>query len=149
MTAPETSRISRDQQEIPVLILSADSIAAALLGALVETLGYDVRFARPPEAAEDAIRRNRPRICLVDCTDPDSCREELFGRAAIRGICVVIFGTPELLERMRELVGRYGLGTLLMPPDIDELERVLARATHDEGNGDAAGESRPRQEAGG
>jgi DNA-binding NtrC family response regulator len=136
MRPPDTLD-SVPRSEIPVLILSADSIAAALLGALVETLGYDVRFARPPEPADAAIRRTRPRICLVDCNDPDACRQELLGRAAIRGICVVIFGTPAVLERMRDLVEKYGLGVLLMPPDIADLERVLARVSQDDAEADA------------
>lgn len=116
------------RSESPVLILSADSVAAALLGALVETLGYAVRFARPPEPPEAAVRRTRPRICLVDCTDGAACTEELFGRAAMRGICVVVFGTPDVLERTRELVQRHGLETLLMPTDLEAVETVLSRA---------------------
>ena len=53
-----------------VLILSSDAVAAALLGALVETLGYLVRFYRPPEPPEIALRRERPSIALIDCADP-------------------------------------------------------------------------------
>ena len=45
-----------------ILILSDDAVAAALLGALVETLGYTVRFAHPPEDSEQSIRRVRPKV---------------------------------------------------------------------------------------
>lgn len=126
---PATRRPTEsDHRQHPVLILSHDSLAAALLGGLVETLGYDVQFRRPPESAEDSLRRVRARICLVDCADPRSCREEFFGRAMMRGICVVIFGTREALDRVRDIAEAHRIETLLMPPDMDELEAVLQRA---------------------
>ena len=111
-----------------VLILSHDPVAAALLGGLVETLGYEVHFARPPESADDSMRRVKPRICLVDCTDPGSCRSEFFGRATMRGVCVIIFGTPDALERVREVASANNLEMLLMPPDVEALEFALQRA---------------------
>jgi DNA-binding NtrC family response regulator len=111
-----------------VLILSHDPVAAALLGGLVETLGYDVQFARPPELPGDSMRRVKPRICLVDCTDPQSCRSEFFGRATMRGVCVIIFGTPDALERVREVAMANNLEMLLMPPDVEALEAALQRA---------------------
>jgi DNA-binding NtrC family response regulator len=126
---PETRRPARSEQRNQlVLILSHDPLAAALLGGLVETLGYAVVFRRSPETAEDSLRRIRPRICLVDCADPTTCREEFLARAAMRGICVVVFGNREALERVRDLATAHKLETLLMPPDLDELEEVLQRA---------------------
>src|SRR5437868_1380661 len=111
-----------------VLILSQDVVAAALLGGLVETLGYDVQFARPLESAEDCVRRVKPRICLVDCTDPVSHRSEFFGRATMRGVSVVIYGTPEALDRVRAVALAHNIDTLLMPPELNALEAVLQRA---------------------
>ena len=115
-------------REQPVLILSHDPVAAALLGGLVETLGYDVQFARPPESPDDSVRRLKPRICLVDCTEPDACRSEFFGRATMRGVCVIIFGTPDALDRVREVARANNLEMLLMPPDVEALEAALQRA---------------------
>ena|SRR5690242_1814508 len=117
-----------EPREQLLLILSHDPLAAALLGALVETLGYQVKFARPPESPDDSLRRVKPRICLVDCTDPESCRAEFFGRATMRGICVIIFGAPAALEEVRELARADNIEMLFMPPDIEALEAVLQRA---------------------
>lgn len=114
-----------------VLILSYDPLAAALLGGLVETLGYRVQFRRPPESAEDSLRRLRARVCLVDCADPRSCREDFLARATMRGVCVVIFGTRDALDRVRDLAQTFRIETLLMPPEVDELEAVLQRAGGD------------------
>jgi len=112
----------------PVLILSEDAVVAALLGGLVETLGYQVQFARPPESPEDSLRRLKPRICLVSSDDPAVARSEFLGRAAMRGVCVVIFGTAEALEHVRKVAIDHNLDTLLMPPELDDLEEELQRA---------------------
>jgi DNA-binding response OmpR family regulator len=111
-----------------ILILSDDAVAAALLGALIETLGYPVRFARPPEVTEQTMRRVKPKVCLLDCVDPGSCNSEVLGRAAMRGISVVIFGTSEALEQVRALALEHSLDTLLVPPDAAELDATIKRA---------------------
>lgn len=126
---PATRRpTATDNPQQLVLILSHDPLAAALLGGLVETLGYSVHFRRTPESAEDSLRRVRAKICLVDCADPRACREDFFGHATMRGICVVIFGTSEALERVRDVAVAHHIDMLLMPPDLDDLDEVLQRA---------------------
>jgi hypothetical protein len=114
-----------------VLILSHDPLAAALLGGLVETLGYEVHFQHPPESPEATLRRVRAKVCLVDCADVYACREDFFGRATMRGVCVVIFGTREVLDRVRDLAAAHQIEMLLMPPDLSELDAVLQRAGSD------------------
>lgn len=111
-----------------VLILSHDPVAAVLLGGLVETLGYQVHFAHPPESSDDSLRRVKPRICLVDSSDPLSCRTEFLGHAAMRGVLVVIYGTSSALERVRELARAHDIDTLIMPPEVDALDAALQRA---------------------
>lgn len=111
-----------------ILILSADAVAAALLGALVETLGYPVGFARPAEDADQSIRRAHPRVLLVDCTDSTSCNREVLGRATMRGVSVVVFGTTAALRRVRDLAHEHRLDTLLMPADAAVLRDTLDRA---------------------
>jgi DNA-binding NtrC family response regulator len=111
-----------------VLVLSHDAVAAALLGGLVETLGYDVRFARMPETVEDSIRRVRPRICLIGCEDSTLCSAETLGRAAMRGIAVLIFGPRQALEQVRALAAEHRIETIIVPPNMEELEDKLQRA---------------------
>jgi CheY-like chemotaxis protein len=129
MLAPGPRRLHGDvsRQQL-VLILSNDAVAAALLGGLVETLGYVVRFPLPTEAAEESLRRVRPRICLVDCDDPGSCHAEFFGRATMRGVCVVIFGTARALDQVRAIALEHDIETLTMPPEMEALELVLQEA---------------------
>jgi DNA-binding NtrC family response regulator len=111
-----------------VLILSSDAVAAALLGALVETLGYLVRFYHPPEHPDDALRRERPSVAMVDCDDPTMLNDELLGRARMRGISVVMFGSAEALRRVRQLALEHEIDTLLMPASVDALDETLRKA---------------------
>lgn len=108
-----------------VLILSSDAVAAALLGGLVETLGYLVRFYRPPESPHDAMKRTRPSIALIDCEDPTLMQEDLLGRGRMRGVSMIIFGTSEALQHVRALVAEHELDTLLMPSTLDILDETL------------------------
>ncbi len=111
-----------------ILILSADAIAAALLGALIETLGYTVRFAQRPESGGQALKRVRPVVCLLDCHDPETCNDEILGHAMMRNISVVIFGRPEALDRVRALALEHRIDTLMMPPSPEEVEETLKKA---------------------
>ena len=111
-----------------ILILSSDAVAAALFGALIETLGYSVSFARPPEHVEDAVRRVRPKVCLVDSADPAMYSDAFLGRAAMRGISVVIFGSDEALDRVRALALEHAIDMILVPPDTGTLAATLERA---------------------
>jgi DNA-binding NtrC family response regulator len=111
-----------------VLILSSDAVAAALLGALVETLGYLVRFYHPPEPPDDALRRERPTVALVDCEDPTVMNEELLGRARMRDISVVMFGSADAIRHVRQIAQEHHLDTLLMPTSLDALDETLRKA---------------------
>ncbi len=111
-----------------VLILSTDAVAAALLGALVETLGYLGRFFRPPEPADDAMRRTRPSVAMVDCDDTTLVTDELLGRARMRGTSVIMFGSSDAMSRVRQLAREHELDTLLMPASLDSLDESLKRA---------------------
>lgn len=112
-----------------VLIASADPTAAALLGGLVETLGFTVRFARCDESADRRIQRARPRIYMIDCATTHDCNDEIVGRAMMRGVAIVLFGPHSLLREMRELATRHELDLFLLPPaDPGPLGDVLDRA---------------------
>jgi DNA-binding NtrC family response regulator len=114
-----------------VLILSSDAVAAALLGALVETLGYLVRFFHPPEGPDAAFRRGKPSVAMVDCDDPTVMTDETLGHARMRGISVVMFGTAHALRRVRQLALDHELETLIMPASLQGLDETLRRAVAD------------------
>lgn len=124
-----TTRKPTDDERPPgrhvVLILSTDVVAAALVGALVETLGYLVRFFSPPETPDDALRRTRPAVAMIDCEDPTLVNTELLGRARMRGISVLMFGTPTAVQQVQQLVEEHELSTVIMPASLAELDDSL------------------------
>lgn len=111
-----------------MLILSTDVVAAALVGALVETLGYLVRFFTPPETPDDALRRTRPSVAMIDCEDPTLVNPELLGRARMRGISVLMFGSAAALAKVKQLAREHELDTVMMPASLDELDESLRSA---------------------
>src|SRR4051812_8310140 len=111
-----------------VLIVSSDATGAALVGALVEMLGYTVKFARAAESGDDSLRRARPRIYMIDCATTDLCSDDAIGRAIMRGIAVVLLGPASLLRRMRELAARHDLEIVETPPTPGPLGESLSRA---------------------
>jgi hypothetical protein len=111
-----------------VLIVSTDATAAALLGGLVETLGYEVKFGRVNEPSDEMLRRVRPRVCMLDCETTDACSDATIGRAMMRGVSVVLVGPAELLAGMRELASRHGVEMVFTPPLPGPLGEVLDRA---------------------
>jgi DNA-binding NtrC family response regulator len=116
-----------------VLILSADATAAALLGGLVELLGYPVQFASIEESVDASLRRARPRIYMVDCETTDGDSSAALAHARMRGISVVLVGPPALLERMRELARQHDAEIVFMPPEAGPLGEALSRAAQKTG----------------
>jgi hypothetical protein len=108
-----------------VLILSSDAVAAALVGALVETLGYTVRFHQPPEDPTESLRRERPDVAMVDGGDELMISDAVLGHAAMRGISVVVFGSREALDGIRELAQVHRIHTLIAPPSLEATSEVL------------------------
>ena len=111
-----------------MLILSTDVVAAALVGALVETLGYLVRFFTPPETPDEALRRTRPSVAMIDCEDPTLVNTELLGRARMRGISVLMFGTATAIQKVQELAEEHALQAVIMPASLAELDDSLRSA---------------------
>lgn len=111
-----------------MLVVSRDAVGAALVGALVETLGYLVQFVIPPESVDDAMRRVRPSVAMVDCEDPEALTTEVIGRARMRGISVLLFGSQEVTRQMRELAERFGLHSIIMPATAQHLEEELLKS---------------------
>lgn len=111
-----------------VLILSGDAVAGALVGGLIETLGYEVRFHRPPEDPTEALRRERPEVALIDGTDHLMISDAVLGHAAMRAIEVVIFGPREAIEGIRDLARRHRIHTLIAPPSPEQTKETLREA---------------------
>jgi hypothetical protein len=121
------------QTSLTALIVSHDATAAALVGALVETVGYQVKFAAAGEGGDASLRRVRPRIYMIDCAGKEMCSDAVIGRAIMRGVSVVLFGPPSREPLMREMAARHDAEVVLTPPAPEPLGEALARAARKSG----------------
>ena len=114
-----------DASRLPVLVLSSDPLAAALIGAAIELAGHDPRFARSDESARAALLRVRPRLVVVDCDHVEACSDGFIGPALMTGSRVLLFRSPRTRRDVSELTGRLGLRVMDMPLEHEPLTRLL------------------------
>ena len=109
-------------------MLYADAFAAALLGALLETLGWNLLFAAPDESPRDALRRLRPTVVLADCGYDPAWVDTFLGPARMLDVPVMVFGDGLSAESVRRLATRHQLASILLPTDPAILERCVDEA---------------------
>ena len=119
-----------------VLIFSEDPLAAALIGAAVELMGFEPAFASDPEAPRTALLRVRPRLVLVDCDHEGACAPGFIGPALMTGARVVLIGSRRSRRDPRALAASFGLGAMTLPAGFDAIADLLrAELEASEGEG--------------
>jgi hypothetical protein len=108
-----------------VLILSADPLAAALLGAVVELAGHACLFPQPGEGGRAALIRLRPRVVLVDCDHDEGCSEEFIGPALMTGARVQLFSARRAEGNADALARALGLTIVQLPMDPADFATLL------------------------
>jgi hypothetical protein len=111
-----------------VLIFSADPLAAALLGAVVELAGLAPHYVQEGEAARAALLRIRPPIILADCDHEESCAESFIGPAIMTGAQVALVCSHRTVRDIGDLATRMHLTVLDLSRDHQELDRFLHAA---------------------
>jgi hypothetical protein len=53
---------------------------------------------------------------------------ELLGRARMRGISVLMFGTATAIQQVRDLAEEHELDAVIMPASLEELDESLRSA---------------------
>jgi hypothetical protein len=114
-----------DGSRNPVLVLSSDPLAAALLGAAIDLAGLAPRFPKLGEAPRGALLRVRPRLVVIDCDHEDGCSEAFVGPALMTGSQVVLFRSRRTQRDVSEMASRLGLRTVEMPQEHHELTALL------------------------
>lgn len=125
----DDSNTDGDVSHHDVLILSADSLAAALLGAAVELAGHTPQFPQPGEAARAALLRVRPRVVFVECDHDDACSESFIGPALMTGAKVQLFTSRRSRRDPRDLARGLGLSVATLPMDHHALADLLRELT--------------------
>lgn len=113
-----------------VLIVSADTVGPAMLGGLIETLGYRVSFNRPGERVADALRRQRPVLTFIDASDPQLSTETL-GHSQMLGVPAIVFGASDAVERARAAFADRPFDVLAMPLRVEAVQEALQRSLAD------------------
>ena len=108
-----------------VLILSTDSLAAALLGAAVELAGHVPRFALPAEGARTALLRLRPRAVLIDCDHDEACSDAFIGPALMTGAHVGFVRSARTRRDIGDTARRVGVRVIDLPMEHDALASLL------------------------
>ena len=119
------SHTDDDVTRVPVLVLSSDPLAAALVGAAIELAGHAPRFPKSDEAARSALLRIRPRLVIIDCDHEDACTDSFIGPALMTGSRVLLIRSRRTRRDASELSGRLGLRVLEMPMEHEPLTRLL------------------------
>ena len=115
-----------------VLILSADTLAAALLGAAVELAGHQPHFPQADEVAQVALRRVRPRLVIVDCDHDHACSEAFVGPVLTTGAQLLLFDSRQHAADGVDVARRLGLNVVHLPDDhavlLQRLRELLPAA---------------------
>jgi hypothetical protein len=113
-----------------VLVLSPQPLVAALLGMLLDLLGYRAVFAAPEEQPEDALGRDNLLVAVL--VDGDvALSDAFFARAAQRRLGVALFGVhgrPPGHARLARLAADRGIPSFELPLDLQELSHAVERA---------------------
>lgn len=108
-----------------VLIFSEDPLAAALLGAAVELVGFEPTFPLGAESPREALLRKRPPLVLVDCKDEGACHPSFLGPALMTGARVLLLCGRRTRRDAAPIAARFGLRTIEMPTDLSTIARLL------------------------
>jgi DNA-binding NtrC family response regulator len=118
--------VGRRQQRTKVLVLTRETVLAALIGMLLELEHYEPVFAEPNELPEDAIRRLRPPLIVMLDGQLDAASSDLFfARASASGARVVLFTEPLAAEELRAVARERRVPYVIMPVDRATLGQVL------------------------
>lgn len=103
-------------------------MAAALVGAAIETAGIPVRFPHAAEAPREALRRVRPALILVDCRRSDACGAEFLAPAIMTGATVAVFGARRDATAVANAARRFGVRAICLPGDEEALVDLARQA---------------------
>jgi hypothetical protein len=106
------------------LIFSEDPLAAALIGAAVELVGFQPAFPSDGESPRGALLRERPRLVLIDC-DHGGCGPHFFGPALMVGARVMLLASPRSRRDATALATQLGLRAIMLPAHLEAIADVL------------------------
>ena len=107
------------------LVLSSDSLGAALIGAATELAGFRVAYSTEGESIPDCIRRVKPLVVLVDADDAIASDAASLGPALMTGASVVFYGRAERIRDVRAVASAAHASIIIFPDEITRLPGML------------------------
>jgi hypothetical protein len=108
-----------------VLIFSEDPLAAALIGAAVELVGFHPAFPTNGEPPREALLRHRPGLVLVDCDHETACGPNFFGPVMMTGARVLLVDSRRTRRDATALADRFGLRAITLPADVEVIATLV------------------------
>lgn len=107
------------------LILSPDSMGAALLGAATELAGFRPNFPLEGETPTDSIRRVKPLVVMIDAGHPIVGDPASLGPALMTGAALVFYGSATRMRDLKVLPATARADIVVLPDDIEKLPAIL------------------------
>ncbi|HYS68971.1 MAG TPA: hypothetical protein VEM14_01940 [Gemmatimonadaceae bacterium] len=107
-----------------VLILAREEVVAALLGLMVEVSGFEPRFTRTDQSAEDAVKGSRLHAVLVDCDHPDFSGD-LIGVIKESGAQPILFSPFRMHSEVTRLAALHETRSFTLPTEPITFGRIL------------------------
>ena len=112
-----------------VLVLSDQPLVAALVGMLVELIGFDPAFAESGERPEEALRRVRPLLVVLLDAQLDAARSDLFfAHAAKRKVGLAVFGPTGSERQLAAIARQRGVPWVEVPAASSAFADLLEQA---------------------
>ena len=113
-----------------VLVLSDQPLVAALIGMLVELVGFVPAFAGVGELPEEALRRVRPLVVVLLDAELGAARSDLFfAQAAKRKVGLAVFGPTGSERQLAAIARQRGVPCVEVPASSTAFAHLLERAT--------------------
>ncbi len=110
-----------------VLILAREEIVAALLGLMVELQGLEPLYLAKAEIAEDMIRRELPKVVVIDC-DHQDCTDLLLAAVRDAGTKPVLFSPFRFAGEVKRVASRHGVEYFTLPTEPEAFARIVMTA---------------------
>ena len=107
-----------------MLILAREEIVAALLGLMVELQALQPIYLDKAEIAEEVIRRELPKVVVIDC-DHQDCTESLLAAVREAGAKPILFSPFRFAQEVKRVARRHDVESFTLPADPESFGRML------------------------
>jgi DNA-binding response OmpR family regulator len=123
-----------------IIIVEDDPMMADTIASMLELFGYETAICPTPQAALDAIPKERPGLILLDLNLPggmsgiDVCRQ-VKAQPELRETSVIIVSAEDDPGTIQKALQAGAARYLIKPIGLDDLETAIAETLSEQGQG--------------